>query len=78
MSKPLILVPLDGSLHARAALPVAKALGEAMGASLRVIHVSGQTLPPLSELAKQLGLESAGTPWLEHRCLYRRAVGRDH
>lgn len=60
MSKPLILVPLDGTLHARAALPVAKALGEVMGASLRVIHVSGQTLPPLSELAKQLGLESAG------------------
>lgn len=59
MNEPLILVPLDGSLHARAALPVAKALGEILGASLRVIHVSART-PTLLELAEQLGLERAG------------------
>src|SRR5215217_9718574 len=59
MGEPLILVPLDGSLQARAALPVAKALGEVMGASLRVVHVSSGTPPPLSELAERLGLEAA-------------------
>ena len=59
MGEPLILVPLDGSLQARAALPVAKALGEVMGASLRVVHVSGGMPPPLPELVERLGLEGA-------------------
>jgi nucleotide-binding universal stress UspA family protein len=60
MSKPLILIPLDGTLRACAALSVAEALGKVMGATLRVIHVSSEKPPPLSELAGQLGLESAG------------------
>jgi nucleotide-binding universal stress UspA family protein len=59
MGEPSILVPLDGSLHARAALPVAKALGEVMGASLRVVHVSGGMPPPLSELVERRVLEGA-------------------
>lgn len=60
MAEPLILVPLDGPLDARAALPVAKALGAAVGAGLRVVHVSSGTPPPLSELVERLGLERAG------------------
>ena len=59
MGEPLILVPLDGSLDARAALPVAKALGEVMGANLSVVHVSGAMPLPLSELVDWLGLEGA-------------------
>ena len=59
MGEPSIVVPLDSSFHARAALPVARALGEVMGASLRVVHVSGGMLSPLSELVERLGLVDA-------------------
>src|SRR5918998_5729532 len=58
MGEPVILVPLDGSPHASATLPVVKALGGVMGASPRVIHVSDR-MPPLSELVGRLGLERA-------------------
>ena len=34
-----VLVPLDGSTHATAALPVARVLAELEGASLRILHV---------------------------------------
>ena len=59
MSEPLILVALEDPPHARAALPVAKALSEIMGGSVRVIHVSDHRLP-LPELAERLGLDRAG------------------
>lgn len=59
MSEPLILVPLDGSAHALAALPVAEALGDALGASLRIIQVTRGAPPPLETLAQSLGLEGA-------------------
>jgi nucleotide-binding universal stress UspA family protein len=59
MTEPLILVPLDGSAHALAALPVADALGEALGASLRILQVTSGAAPPLGTLAQSLGLEGA-------------------
>ena len=40
MNEPLILVPLDGSKQALAALPVAKVLGEIELAGLHILHVS--------------------------------------
>ncbi|MDI1326239.1 MAG: universal stress protein [Brevundimonas sp.] len=59
MTEPLILVPLDGSTHSLAALPVADALGEALGASLRILQVTSNAPPSLGVLAQSLGLEGA-------------------
>ncbi len=59
MTEPLILVPLDGSGHALAALPVAEALGEALGASLRILRVTSDAPPPPGTLAQSLGLDDA-------------------
>jgi nucleotide-binding universal stress UspA family protein len=42
MSDPVILVPLDGSEQALAALPVARALGEIERVVLHMLHVGGQ------------------------------------
>ena len=39
-----LLVPLDGSLHAIAALPVARALAELRDATLAVLHVADVAL----------------------------------
>ena len=39
MSEPVILVPLDGSKQALAALPVAKVLGEIERAALHILYV---------------------------------------
>jgi nucleotide-binding universal stress UspA family protein len=39
VSEPVILVPLDGSEHALAALPVAKVFGDVERATLRIMHV---------------------------------------
>lgn len=50
-----VLVPLDGSTHAMAALPVARALAKQHDASLRVLHV-GATQLPLQSLVTTLGL----------------------
>lgn len=57
MTEPVILVPLDGSAHALAALPVADALGEALGASLRILQVTSGAPPPPGTLARNLGLD---------------------
>ncbi len=43
---PPVVVPLDGSAHALAALPVARVLGELYGAPIRVVHVREEGLPP--------------------------------
>lgn len=56
MPEPVILVPLDGTSAARAALPIARTLAQLMAASLRVIHVSMGPPSPLSSLAERLGL----------------------
>ena len=39
-----VLVPLDGSVHATAAVPVARGLAELFHATLAVLHVSDDTL----------------------------------
>ena len=55
MSQANILVPLDGSEQALAALPVAKVLGEIERAVLRIVHV-GEHKPPDAELLGRLRL----------------------
>ena len=44
MSQPVILVPLDGSQQALAALPVAKVLGEIEQAALHILYVGEHKL----------------------------------
>ena len=44
MSEPIILVPLDGSKQALAALPVAKVLGEIERAALHILYVGDHEL----------------------------------
>jgi nucleotide-binding universal stress UspA family protein len=61
MSEPVILVPLDGSKQALAALPVAKVLGEIEGAALHIMHV-GEHEPAGEELRSRIGRE---TPLLD-------------
>lgn len=54
MSEPVILVPLDGTKQALAALPVAKVLGEIERATLHILHV-GEHAPAAEELRNRLG-----------------------
>jgi nucleotide-binding universal stress UspA family protein len=55
MNQPVILVPLDGSEAALAALPIAKVLAEVEQATLRLVHIAGsQPLEP--ELLSRLRL----------------------
>ncbi len=57
MSKPVILVPFDGTKQALAALPVAKVLGEIEQAPLHILHV-GEHRPAAEELRSWLGREA--------------------
>ena len=57
MSEPVILVPLDGSKQALAALPVAKVLGEIERAALHILHVGEHELAA-EELRSRLGREA--------------------
>ncbi len=50
-----ILVPLDGSIQATAALPVAKGLADLEEATLRMIHVGTRHFPP-HEVLRNLNL----------------------
>jgi nucleotide-binding universal stress UspA family protein len=52
---PTLLVPLSGSSSALAALPVARRLAEVMHATVTLIHVGPEELPP-GELLKHLNL----------------------
>ena len=52
---PTIIVPLDGTIHAIAALPVGKGLAELEGATLHIVHVAEPILPP-REVISKLGL----------------------
>jgi nucleotide-binding universal stress UspA family protein len=61
MSEPVILVPLDGSEQALAALPVAKVLGEIERAALHVLHV-GERESSEAQLRNRL---AHGTPVLD-------------
>jgi nucleotide-binding universal stress UspA family protein len=54
MSKPLILVPLDGSMQALAALPVAKVFSEIEKADLHIVHVSERAMTE-AQLRSRLG-----------------------
>jgi nucleotide-binding universal stress UspA family protein len=53
-----VVVPLDGSRHALAALPVAKAVVELEGATLHVVHVGVEGVPPIAAL-ERVGLTTA-------------------
>ena len=65
MSKPIILVPLDGSKQALAALPVAKVLGEIERAALHILHVGEHELTA-DELRGRLGREAPVARRLYH------------
>lgn len=56
-----LLVPLDGTAAATAALPVAETLAERTGALLRLIHVgaAGDPAPPSPQLREQIGASPA-------------------
>ena len=71
MSKPIILVPLDGSKQALAALPVAKALGEIERAALHILHVGEHELTA-DELRGQLGREASVLDGFSRSALERR------
>jgi nucleotide-binding universal stress UspA family protein len=51
----VIFVPLDGSVHAQAALSVARPLGQLIDATLHLVHIGESTLPS-RELLRKLGL----------------------
>ncbi len=57
MSNPIILVPLDGSTQALAALPVAKVLGEIGKAELRILYI-GEHKVAGEELRSRLGRDA--------------------
>ena len=67
MSEPVILVPLDGSEQALAALPVAKVLGEIERMALHILHVGERA--PGAELRDRL---AHGTPVLDGLTIDRR------
>lgn len=66
-----IIVPLDGTTHALAALPVAQVLAELQGAILHIVHVGQPILPP-QELLNKLGL----TPKQFHGMVLDQETGR--
>jgi nucleotide-binding universal stress UspA family protein len=56
-----ILVPVDGSRHALAALPVARALARLTGATIHLVHVDELALPAQQALRRLgLGAQRAG------------------
>jgi nucleotide-binding universal stress UspA family protein len=57
MSEPVILVPVDGSKQALAALPVAKVLGEIERAALHILHVGEHVLAG-EEMRSRLGRDA--------------------
>ncbi|MCL4535563.1 MAG: universal stress protein [Bacteroidetes bacterium] len=50
-----VIVPLDGSAHAAAALPVARAMADIAGTTLHIVYVGERVLPP-RDLLHKLGL----------------------
>lgn len=58
MTKPIILVPLDGSMHALDALPIARTLAGITHATIHVLHIGERKLPP-TELMEKLGLSES-------------------
>lgn len=66
-----VLVPLDGSVRATAAMPVARALARLLRATVAVVHVTDETLTPAT-LAERLKLSLDDTRGLVIDC--RRGV----
>ena len=66
MSKPIILLPLDGSKQALAALPVAKVLGEIERAALHILYVGYHELAG-DELRSQTRTRDFAARRLYHR-----------
>src|SRR6516164_5956479 len=52
-----VLVPLDGSIHATAAMPVARGLAELLHATVAVLHVTDDALAA-AELVERMKLSS--------------------
>jgi nucleotide-binding universal stress UspA family protein len=63
-----VLVPLDGSIDATAAIPVARGFGELLNATVALLHVSDDALTPAA-LVERMRLSSEDVPGLivEHR-----------
>ena len=63
-----VLVPLDGSVHATAAIPVARGFAELLHATVAVLHVSDDALTP-GALVQRMKLSGEDVPGLiiEHR-----------
>ena len=63
-----VLVPLDGSVHATAAIPVARGFGELLNATVALLHVSDDALTPAA-LVERMRLSGEDVPGLivEHR-----------
>ena len=70
MNAPTILVPLDGTSNAVAALPVARRFAELEGATLHIVHIGEPTASPNAVL-EALGL----TPEQLHGCVLDNAAG---
>lgn len=63
-----VLVPLDGSVHATAAIPVARGLGELLHATVALFHVNGDKLTPNSLVQRmRLSGEDVSGLIVEHR-----------
>jgi len=58
MANPVVLIPLDGSKDALAALPVARVFAALEKAAIRVLHVTEAREPP-GKTGESLGLEAA-------------------
>ena len=63
-----VLVPLDGSVDATAAIPVARGFGELLNATVALLHVSDDALTPAALVAR-MRLSGEDVPGLivEHR-----------
>jgi nucleotide-binding universal stress UspA family protein len=63
-----LLVPLDGSIQATVAIPVARGFGELLHASVALLHVSDDALTPAA-LVERMNLANDDVPGLiiEHR-----------
>ena len=63
-----VLVPLDGSAHATAAIPVARGFGDLLHATVALLHISDDALTPAA-LVERMKLSTDDVPGLivEHR-----------
>ena len=63
-----VLVPLDGAVHATAAIPVARGFAELLHATVALLHVSDDALTP-NALVQRMKLSGEDVPGLiiEHR-----------